>query len=81
MPGKMVIPLVVVVMMASNLAYAEVRKEYYNNRQLQMEENLKWGKRDGVTKFYYENGQLRAEKTLRKACRWGWKGIIMKAGS
>ena len=36
-------------------------KNYYENGNLQTEENYKDGKREGLIKIYYENGNLRVE--------------------
>jgi len=35
--------------------------EYYENGQMEMEENYKDGVKDGKWTFYYENGQIREE--------------------
>ncbi len=61
--------LVVMITTVGSLAYAEVRREYYDNGKVQFEWNLKDGKLNGISKEYYESGQLRFEinyKDLRE---------------
>ena len=57
--------LAVTVMFISSLAYAEVRKVYYESGRLQAEENYKGDKLEGTTKTYYGNGQLEGEANFK----------------
>ena len=38
--------------------YTGISKSYYEDGQLESEENYKDGKREGISKYYYRNGQL-----------------------
>ena len=62
---KSAILLAVTVMFISSLAYAEVRKVYYESGRLQAEENYKGDKLEGITKTYYEGGQLQGEGNFK----------------
>ncbi len=63
--------LLVVVVAVSSVAYAEVRKDYYESGQLRWEGNFKDGKREGIAKSYYESGQLWKEANLKNGKQHG----------
>lgn len=39
--------------------HVEIRKEYYESGELQIERSFKDGKLDGICKVYFESGKLR----------------------
>ncbi len=74
---KSAILLAVAIMLVNSMAYAEVRKVYYESGQLQAEKNYKDDKLEGITKTYYESGQLQGEANYKDGKQEG----ITKANS
>ena len=72
--------LAVTVMFISSLAYAEVRKVYYESGRLQAEENYKGDKLEGITKTYYESGQLQGEGNFKDGKQEGTTKTYYESG-
>ena len=49
-------------------------KEYYENGEIEKEENYKDGERDGKWTYYFENGLIKKEVNLNK----NWMKLITK---
>ncbi|MHC4278472.1 MAG: toxin-antitoxin system YwqK family antitoxin [Planctomycetota bacterium] len=66
---KTLVLLAVTSMFINSIAYAEVRKSYYESGQLQLKVNFKDGERHGLTKEYYQSGDIKYIDTYKNGTK------------
>ena len=72
--------VMIVYTLKDRLQQLVVQKEYWENGNLEKEENYKKGVKHGPYRYYYENGQLKSEGNYKEGKKVGISRIYFESG-